>query len=198
MTTTSETLEQTQYLTFTLAGEEFGIDILRVKEIIEYVAPTVVPRTPASVSGVINVRGSVVPVVNLAVGMGLPTSEITKRTCIVILEVDLEGTDTVMGIIADTVNEVTYLAAEDIENAPEFGTSVSLDFLHGVGKLGERFVLLLNVDRVLSAKEFEALAYARDEGQSIRAKAVDDVQSKTGRDRRSHDAAIDDEDAKDA
>ena len=173
MTTTSEALEQTQYLTFTLAGEEFGIDILRVKEIIEYVPPTVVPRTPRSISGVINVRGSVVPVVNLAVGMGLPTGEITKRTCIVILEVDLDGTDTVMGIIADAVNEVTYLAAEDIEDTPHFGTTVSLDFLHGLGKLDERFVLLLNVDRVLCAREFEALAYVQDEGEDTPSETTD-------------------------
>ncbi len=185
MTTTSEALEQTQYLTFTLAGEEFGIDILRVKEIIEYVPPTVVPRTPRSISGVINVRGSVVPVVNLAVGMGLPTGEITKRTCIVILEVDLDGTDTVMGIIADAVNEVTYLAEEDIEDTPQFGTTVSLDFLQGLGKLDERFVLLLNVDQVLCTREFEALAY------------VQDVQEH-GEDTPSETTDTDDEGAKDA
>lgn len=158
MTTTSAMLEQSQYLTFTLAGDEFGIDLLRVKEIIEYVPPTVVPRTPASVRGIINVRGSVVPVVDVAVGMGLLSGEITKLTCIVILEVDLDETNTVMGIVVDAVNEVTYLAAKDIEEAPEFGTRVSLDFLHGIGKLGERFVLLLDVDRVLSTQEFEALA----------------------------------------
>jgi purine-binding chemotaxis protein CheW len=180
-------VEQSQYLTFTLAGDEFGIDLLRVKEIIEYVPPTVVPRTPVSVRGIINVRGSVVPVVDLAVGMGLPSGEITKRTCIVILEVDLDGADTVMGIVADAVNEVTYMAAKDIEESPEFGTRISLDFLHGIGKLGEQFVLLLDVDRVLSVQEFEALANVHAEADdSAPAEAIDanggseDAQSEVG------------------
>jgi purine-binding chemotaxis protein CheW len=164
---TSEALETAQYLTFALAGEEFAIDILRVKEIIEYASPTKVPMTPASIRGVINVRGSVVPVVDLAVRFGLPPGEVTKRTCIIIVEVDLDGDNTMMGIVGDAVNEVTYLTADDIEPPPNFGTRVAVEFLVGFGKIGERFVLLLDVNRVLSAEEFEALIAAQTEAAEV-------------------------------
>ncbi len=91
MTTTAGALQQAQHLTFSMAGEEFGVEILRVKEIIEYTAPTTVPMTPPSIRGVINVRGSVVPVVDLAVRFGLPAGKVTNRTCIIIVEVELDG-----------------------------------------------------------------------------------------------------------
>ena len=162
MTATSEALEQGQHLTFSLAGEEFGIDILRVKEIIEYAKPTGVPMMPGSVRGVINVRGSVVPVVDLAIRFGAPVGEITKRTCIVIVEVAIEGEETVMGIVADAVNEVTYLGPQDIEPAPSFGTNVSTEFLRGIGKVGEKFVLMLNVDEVLSPEELDAVVEVQE------------------------------------
>ena len=167
MTTTAGALKQAQHLTFSMAGEEFGIDILRVKEIIEYIAPTVVPMTPPSVRGVINVRGSVVPVVDLAVRFGQPAGEITKRTCIIIVEMELDGEQIVMGVVGDTVNEVTPLSAEEIESAPNFGTNVDVEFLHGIGKVGEHFVLILDVDRVLSADEFAAVAAARENGEGL-------------------------------
>jgi purine-binding chemotaxis protein CheW len=166
---TSEALETAQYLTFALAGEEFAIDILRVKEIIEYTPPTTVPMTPASIRGVINVRGSVVPVVDLAVRFGLPPGEVTKRSCIVIVEVDLGGENAMMGIVTDAVNEVTYLTADDIEPPPNFGTQVAIEFLLGFGKIDERFVLLLDVNRVLSAEEFEALVAAQIEEAEVEA-----------------------------
>jgi purine-binding chemotaxis protein CheW len=150
--------DQTQYLTFTLAGEEYGLPILRVKEIMEYESPTRVPMTPASVRGVINVRGSVVPVLDLAVKFGLPQSPITNRHCIVIVEVEVEGEDTVMGVIADAVSEVREFAPQDIEPPPSFGTAVRVEFLRGMGKVGKRFVLLLDVDRVLSATDRQAVA----------------------------------------
>ncbi len=156
MGTEPAAVEQSQYLTFRLAGEEYAIGILRVKEILEYGIITKVPQTPPSIPGVINLRGSVVPVVDLAGKFGLPPSPVTKRTCIIIVEADLDGTRTVMGVLADAVSQVMDLAPEDIEPPPTFGTAVRVDYLQGMGKLGKKFVLLLNVDRILSAPELLA------------------------------------------
>ena len=147
------TMDQTQYLTFHLAGEEYAVGILQVKEIIAYGILTTVPQTPPSIRGVINLRGSVVPVVDLAVKFGLSAGAVTNRTCIVIVEVNLDGEPTVMGIVADSVSQVVDLAADDILPAPSFGTQVRMNFLHGMGKAGARFVLILNIDKVLSSME---------------------------------------------
>jgi purine-binding chemotaxis protein CheW len=147
------TMDQTQYLTFHLAGEEYAVGILQVKEIIVYGILTTVPQTPPSIRGVINLRGSVVPVVDLAVKFGLSAAAVTNRTCIVIVEVNLDGEPTVMGIVADSVSQVVDLAADDILPAPSFGTQVRMNFLHGMGKAGARFVLILNIDKVLSSTE---------------------------------------------
>jgi purine-binding chemotaxis protein CheW len=149
----SATLEQTQFLTFYLAGEEYGIGILRVKEILEYDTVTPVPQTPPAIRGVINLRGNVVPVVDLAAKFGLPPSPIAKRTCIVIVEVSLAGRETVMGILVDAVSQVMDLAPGDIEPPPAFGTAVKVDYLQAMGKVGKKFVLLLDVDQVLAAPE---------------------------------------------
>ncbi len=153
MTTLQDATEQSQYLTFYLAGEEYAIGILQVKEILEYDTLTKVPQTPPSIRGVINLRGSVVPVVDLAAKFGLPPSPITKRTCIIIVEADLDGTRTVMGVLADAVSQVMDLTPEDIEAPPAFGTHVRVDYLQGMGKVGKKFVLLLAVDHVLAAAE---------------------------------------------
>jgi purine-binding chemotaxis protein CheW len=142
-----------QYLCFRLAGEECAIGILRVREIIEFVTVTRVPATPPWVRGVMNLRGGVVPVIDLAVKFGLSGSPVTKRTCIVIVEADLDGEPTVMGIVVDAVSQVLELSPADIEPPPPFGTSVRVDYLLGLGKFGDRFVLLLDIDRVLSAAE---------------------------------------------
>jgi purine-binding chemotaxis protein CheW len=156
MSAVQEVVEQTQVLTFSLAGEEYAIGILRVREILEYDTLTVVPQTPPSIRGVINLRGSVVPVVDLAVKFGLAATPLTKRTCIVIVEVDLEGTRTVMGVMVDAVSQVMDLAPQDIEAPPAFGTRVRVDYLQGMGKVGKRFVLLLDIDRVLAAADLLA------------------------------------------
>ena len=142
-----------QYLGFHLAGEECAVSILRVREIIEYEAVTRVPGTPPWVRGVMNLRGSVVPVIDLAVKLGLPETVVTKRTCIVVSEVDLDGERVVMGVVADAVSQVMDLAASEIEPPPAFGTAVRVDYLLGLGRLKDRFVLLLDIDRVLSAAE---------------------------------------------
>lgn len=151
-----ESPDLAQYLTFHLAREEYAIGVLRVKEIIEYGTVTRVPATPPWIRGVINLRGSVVPLVDLAVKFGLLPSEVSRRTCIVIVEVDLEEERTVMGIVADSVSQVMDLKPEDVEPAPSFGTSVRVEYLLGMGRAGKSFVLLLDIDRVLSAGEILA------------------------------------------
>ena len=149
-----------QYLSFSVGGSDYGVGILRVKEILQYEAITPVPSMPPSVLGVLNLRGSVVPVIDLAVKFGLPPTAVTKRTCILVGETALDGVTTVMGVIADAVSEVLELAPDDIEPPPPFGTRVRADFLLGMGKVGRGFVLLLDLDRVLAAGERELLAQA--------------------------------------
>ena len=144
---------QQQYLTFFLADEEYAVGIQRVKEIIEYTAITKVPKVPMWIRGVINLRGNVVPVVDLAVRFGMEERTITKTTCIVIVEVQQEAERAVMGVIADAVNQVIDFAPKDIEEPPAFGTRVRLEYLSGMGKLGKKFALILNIDSVLSAAE---------------------------------------------
>lgn len=156
-------VERRQFLCFTLAGTDYAVGILQVKEILQYETITRVPGVPASVRGVINLRGSVVPVVDLALKFGLGETAVTKRTCILIVEADLGGDRTVMGMMADEVREVLELGPEEIEPAPPFGTQVRLDFLTGMGKVGKGFALVLDLDRVLSADERSAVEAARVE-----------------------------------
>ena len=156
MQTSSDGLDQTQYLTFSVAGEEYAIGALRVREIIEYDTLTTVPAAPPYLRGVINLRGSVVPVLDLAIKFGLPATSITKRTCIVIVEAELEGETAVVGILADAVSQVIGLGAGDIEAPPAFGTRAHADYLLGLGKTDRKFLLLLNVDRILSPTEVVA------------------------------------------
>lgn len=151
-----QAVDQTQYLTFYIADEEYAVGVLQVKEIIEYDTVTKVPSTPPWIRGVINLRGSVVPVVDLAVKFGLPQAEVTRRTCIVIVEVEMGGERTVMGVVADAVSQVVELQAQEIEPPPAFGTRVRVDYLKGMGKAGKKFVLMLDIDRVLSASELLA------------------------------------------
>jgi purine-binding chemotaxis protein CheW len=146
---------RTQFLSFVLAGEEYAVDILRVKEIIEYDSLTRVPAMPPAVRGVINLRGRVVPVVDLALRFGLPESSITPRSCIVMLEIGTGDTASVMGIITDAVSEVLDLTTDQIQPPPTFGTSVGAEYLDGMAESsGKKFVMLLNADRALSADAF--------------------------------------------
>ncbi len=152
--------EQQQYLTFYLGGEEYALGVLRVKEILEYNTLTTVPQTPPWIRGVINLRGHVVPVVDLAVQFGLPPTPITKRTCIIIAEVALAGQPTVMGVLVDAVSQVMDLAPGDIAPPPAFGTAVRVDCLQGLGKVGTKFVLILDMDQVLAAPALLAVGAA--------------------------------------
>ena len=154
--------EQGQYLGFHVAGEEYAIGILRVREILEYDVVTKVPTTPPSIRGVINLRGSVVPVVDLAVKLGLPEIAVTKRTCIVVVEVNLSGERTVMGVLTDSVSQVIDLPASEVQPPPTFGTRVRVDCLLGMGQAGRKFVLLLDIDKLLSLDELAAAQTAVD------------------------------------
>jgi purine-binding chemotaxis protein CheW len=146
-----------------LAQEQFAIGILGIKEIIEYHGVTEVPMMPACVRGVINLRGAVVPVIDLNARFGRRSSEVTKRTCVVIVECGLgAGERQVMGLVVDAVNEVLDIAAADIEPPPAFGARVRSDFIQGVGKVKGRFVLLLDVDRALSIDEIAGVAAAAE------------------------------------
>ena len=156
--TNTQRSDQTQYLTFHLAGEEYAVGILKVKEIIEYGTLTRVPQTPAAVRGVINLRGNVVPVVDLAIKFGMPRSPLTNRTCIVIVEVDLDGEQSVIGIIADSVSQVVDLPSGDVLAPPAFGTRIRVDFLTGMGKSGNKFVLILDIEKVLSGEDLKSTA----------------------------------------
>jgi purine-binding chemotaxis protein CheW len=152
-------IQREQYLTFFMRSEEYAVGILRVKEIIEYERVTRVPTTPAHVRGVINLRGAVLPVVDLAAKFGHGESEPVRTTCIVVVETrggdELHHPMIPVGLLADSVSEVVDIAADAIEPAPPFGTNVRIDFLRGMGKLDGRLVLLLDIDRVLSPVEIE-------------------------------------------
>ena len=156
----SAAAEQTQYLTFMLGAEVFAIGILHVKEIIEYGGVTTVPMMPSCIRGVINLRGAVVPVMDLSVRFGRPEAVVTKRTCIVIVEIETDGENFVIGMIVDAVNAVLDIPASEIEPAPAFGAKVRPDFIQGMGKVNGKFVLLLSAQQVLSVDEVSAMALA--------------------------------------
>ncbi|WP_394366827.1 chemotaxis protein CheW [Mesoterricola silvestris] len=152
-----------QYLTFVLGGETYAMGIRSIKEVIQYGALTQVPLMPGAIRGVINLRGAVVPVIDLAVRFGQVPMEISRRSCIVILEVDREDGPAVLGVIVDQVKAVREIPAEDIEPAPAFGSALRSEFLGGIGKVGDDFVIVLDVDYVLSMEEREAMAPLPDQ-----------------------------------
>ena len=154
--------DQSQYLTFLLGSEMFAIDILNIREIIEYGQITEVPMMPAFVRGVINLRGSVVPVIDLQVRFGRGTTEVGKRTCIVIVEVTAEESQQTIGVVVDAVSEVLGIPEQDIEKAPSFGANIRQDFIQGMGKVDNKFIIILNVGRVLSVEELAQLSEAKN------------------------------------
>lgn len=153
--------EDGQYLTFMLGGEMFAIGILGIKEIIEYGSLTVVPMMPAFVRGVINLRGAVVPVVDLSARFGRPNSTITRRSCVIIIEASTqEGQPQDLGLLVDTVSAVQEVPAAQIEPPPSFGARIRADFISGMAKVDGKFVIVLAVDKVLSIDEMSSLAEA--------------------------------------
>ncbi len=149
--------ESQQYLTFMLGGEVFAIGILHIKEIIEYGRLTTVPLMPAFIRGVINLRGAVVPVIDLSVRFNRAPVALTRRTCIVIIEVGATEGHQDIGIVVDSVSEVLEIPASQVEPAPSFGARIRSDFIHGMGKVNEQFVIILNVDKMLSVEEIALL-----------------------------------------
>jgi purine-binding chemotaxis protein CheW len=139
-----------KYLTFALANEEYGLEILKVREIIGYIDVTAVPQTPHYVKGVVNLRGQVIPVVDLRAKFGMETTEVTDQTCIIVVEIDQAGRKCSTGIVVDRVQEVLDISGNQIEAPPQFGTAVSTDFILGMGKVGDSVKILLDIDRVLA------------------------------------------------
>ena len=146
-----------QYLTFMLSNETFAVDILGIKEIIEYGHLTTVPRLPAFLRGVINLRGAVVPVIDLGARFGKHATAVTRRTCIVIVEVAGDGERHDVGIMVDAVNAVLEIPADRIAPPPPFGAAIRADFVAGMGKIHDQFVIILNIDKVLSVGEMADL-----------------------------------------
>lgn len=147
-----------QYLTFSLGGEVFALGILNVKEIIEFGNITEIPMMPTFIRGVINLRGAVVPVIDLSARFGGAASTVSRRTCIVIVELGSGEDRQDLGVIVDAVNEVLEIPRAEIEPPPSFGTKIRADFIQGMGKVDGTFVIILNVDRVLSTEEITMLA----------------------------------------
>ncbi|MFC4308707.1 chemotaxis protein CheW [Steroidobacter flavus] len=147
-----------QYLTFMLGRETLALGILCIKEILEYGHPTEVPMMPSFIRGVINLRGAVVPVLDLAARLQRPSQPVTKKTCIVIVEMQLNEERQVIGIVVDAVNEVLEIAASEIEAPPTFGTAIRSEFIAGLGKVNGKFVIVLDVNQVLSMEDAALLA----------------------------------------
>ena len=153
----AEELEATQYLTFVLDREVFAVDVARVREILEMPDITKVPQVPEFMRGVINLRGCVVPVIDLHLKFSMEKSAQTVNTCIIVVEVQMDGENIVLGALADSVQEVIEMEPSHIEAAPHIGTHLKTDFLKGMGKHNERFVMILDIDKVFSGAELAAV-----------------------------------------
>jgi len=164
LTAVQAAVEEKQYLTFMLGGEMFSINILCIKEIIWYANLTEVPMMPTCIRGVINLRGAVVPVMDLSSRFGKPSTPVIKSTCIVIVEVPtaIEGEHINMGVVVDSVQAVLEIPTSEIEPAPSFGAKIRSDFIEGIGKVNGKFVILLNVNRVLSTEEIGQMGHVAD------------------------------------
>ncbi len=145
-----------KYLTFALANEEYGLEILKVREIIGYIEVTSVPQTPDYVLGVINLRGQVIPVVNLRSKFGMEIIDTTEESCIIVVEIEQNGQSISTGILVDRVQEVLDIASETIEPPPEFGSSIDTQYIRGMGKISDTVKLLLDIDKVLSSVELSS------------------------------------------
>ena len=164
--TTSHTSEVNQavinkegkYLTFALGPEEYGLEILKVREIIGYMEITAIPQTPNHVKGVINLRGQVIPVIDLRAKFGMDTAEVTEETCVIVVEANQGKRKFSTGVVVDHVQEVLDIAGEDIEDAPQFGSSVDTEFILGMGKIGGKVKILLDINKILVDEDLSGLA----------------------------------------
>lgn len=159
--------ETRKFLTFTLKDEDYGIGILTVREIIGYMEVTPVPQTPDFVKGVVNLRGKVIPVINLRRKFGMEEIDVTDETCIIVVEVnfetDEEQTTVQMGIVVDTVQEVLDIPVDNIDPAPNFGGDIDTEYIDGMGKIDDNVVILLNIDKVLTDEELVALQEVQED-----------------------------------
>lgn len=142
-----------QYLTFKLDEEIYAIDIKQVREVLDFTEVTKVPRMPDFMRGVINLRGGVVPVIDLRLKFDMSATEKTVDTCVIIIEISIDGTATLLGALADSVQEVLDLDQDQIEPAPKIGTRLKTEFIRGMGKKNDAFIIILDIDRVFSAEE---------------------------------------------
>ena len=154
---TTQADKEGKYLTFALANEEYGLEILKVREIIGYMEVTAVPQTPHYVRGVINLRGQVIPVIDLRTKFGMETAEITEQSCIIVVEISQESRSFSTGIVVDHVQEVLDIDGQDIEEAPQFGSSVDTDFILGMGKIEDSVKILLDINKVLGGDDLSDL-----------------------------------------
>jgi len=152
--------ETRQYLTFKLGEEVFATDVAKVREVLDFTTITKIPRTPDFMSGVINLRGNVVPVVDLRLCFEMSKTEKTVNTCVVVVEMMLEGEPIVIGALADSVEEVIDLEPDQIEPAPKIGTRIRTDFIKGMGKRDSQFIMILDIDRIFSGEELSAVRLA--------------------------------------
>lgn len=162
MRQTANAMEQREgkYLTFTLADEEYGIGILKIKEIIGMMTVTTVPQTPEFVKGVINLRGKVIPVIDLRLRFGMESMDYTERTCIIVVEIDGTVGTVQIGIVVDSVSEVLNIKSDEIEDTPTFGARLNTDYILGMAKMGGGVKILLDINRVLKAEEVDMLDQA--------------------------------------
>lgn len=151
------TNETNQYLTFKLDEEVFALDIRKVREVLEYTTVTKVPQTPPFMRGVINLRGGVVPVVDMRLKFGMEKTENTVNTCIIISEILIDEESTILGALADSVQEVIELEPSQIEPAPRMGTRLKTEFIRGMGKRDGEFIMILDIDKVFSAEDMESI-----------------------------------------
>ncbi|MGE5351081.1 MAG: chemotaxis protein CheW [Acidobacteriota bacterium] len=151
------TQELRQYLTFKLGEEVFALDVSQVREILDFIKITKVPQTPEYMCGVINLRGSVVPVIDMRLKFGLAQIEATVNTCIVVVEVNIEQEKTVLGVLVDSVQEVFELEPGEIEAPPKIGTHLKTEFIKGMGKREDKFIIILDIDKIFSVSELELL-----------------------------------------
>ena len=162
MSETTETVQQ--YVSFALGEELFAVEVARAREILSLVAVTRVPQTPDYLLGVINLRGQVVPVIDMRLKLGLPPGETTRDTCIIVVEVAIDGEPLVVGAQADAVREVLELPAEQIEPPPRLGSRLKTEYIQGMGKVNEQFLILLDIDRIFNSED---LAIVQDAAEQL-------------------------------
>jgi purine-binding chemotaxis protein CheW len=149
--------ESTQYLTFKLQDEIYAVDVANIREILDFTTVTKVPKTPDFMRGIINLRGSVVPVIDMNLKFGMPETQKTVNTCIIVMELSLDGETVVLGSLADAVQEVLELEQDQIEPAPKIGTRLKTEFIRGMGKHNDQFIMILDIDKIFSFDEFNAM-----------------------------------------